>query len=133
MLVIGLAGGTGVSREAVAEYLRMRGRQRLAVWNQPGRRLTDSRARTLARALEQDGTADPVEVLVVVNVLTEEEAEVIRARGGEIWHVFGPVSSAVVIRPGDPLVTEQAGGDRHWLDPIEALSESLLRRPRGAA
>ena len=124
MIVIGLAGGTAANREAIAARLQDEGGQQLAVWAIRGNHLNDSRARSVARALES-GPA-PVKGLVLSHVLTEEEAEVIRANGGHMWHVFGPVSSAVVIRRCDLLVTVKEGGDRHWLDPIEALSEVVL-------
>ncbi|MBS9758464.1 hypothetical protein JR044_31205 [Pseudomonas aeruginosa] len=133
MIVIGLAGGTAPGREAIAQRLHEAGGQQLVVWGLKGDRLNDGRARAVARAL--DGMQEPAcrlaDGIVLTHVLTEEEADVIRANGGQLWHVFGPVSSAVVIRRGDLLVTTKEGGDRHWLDPIEALSEALLSQARG--
>lgn len=131
MMVIGLAGGTAASREAIAARLHDEGGRQLVVWGLKGDRLNDGRARAVARALEgaQAQGEQPADGIVLSHVLTEAEAEVIRANGGQLWHVFGPVSSAVVIRRGDLLVTQKEGGDRHWLDPIEALSEALLCLP----
>ena len=130
MLVIGLAGGSARSREAIAARLHDRSGVQMVVWGLSGDRLNDGRARTLARALEGGKSVAPV--MVFTHVLTEEEAVVIREHGGMVWHIFGPVSSAVVIRLGDLRVTEVEGGDRHWLDPIEALSEALLSKARAA-
>jgi hypothetical protein len=130
MLVIGLAGGTAPSREAIASRIHDSARVQTVVWALLGDRLHDGRARTLARSLERGQSVAPV--MILSHVLTEEEAVVIRAHGGHVWHVFGPVSSAVVIRHGDLRVTQTEGGDRHWLDPIEALSESLLIKAREA-
>lgn len=132
MLVIGLAGSTLESREAVARRLHEDGGRQLVVWAMTGYRIGDGRANTLARALEgAKAGRQPVEGLVFTHVLTEEEARVIRKHGGFVWHVCGMPSNNVVIRQGDLLVTETEGGERHFLDPIEALSEVLLAR--GAA
>lgn len=129
MLVIGLAGSSAESREAVAKRLHEDSGRQFVVWALLGVRAGHGRANTLARALEgaKPGRA-AVEGLVLTHVLTEEEAAVIRAHGGFVWHVCGVPSSHVVIRPGDLLVTETEGGVRHFLDPIEALSEVLLAR-----
>lgn len=127
MLVIGLAGGTVGARDAVCRRLVESCELRVAAWSMPGPRLAGGRAKHLRATLEDVGQL-PAQLFVVAHVLTEREAKVIREQGGQVWHVFGPVSSDVIIRQGDPLVTEVEGGDRHWLDPIEALSEAILRR-----
>lgn len=131
MLLIGLAGGTLESRAAIAKRLHDDGGQQMVVWAMPGYRLGDGRANTLARALEgTKSSRQLVPAMVFAHVLTEEEAVVIRKHDGFVWHVEGAPSQLVVIRQGDLLVTETEGGERHFLDPIEALSEALLARAR---
>lgn len=129
MLVIGLAGGTLEQREAIAARLQADGGRQLAVMSVTGYRIGDGRANTISRALDKARTGrEVVPGLVFAHVLTEEEAVVIRKHRGHVWHVYGVPSRNVVIRHGDQLVTEREGGERHFLDPIEALSEVLLAR-----
>lgn len=131
MLLIGLAGGTEGSREAVARQVFEDGRQQLVVYAVNGYRLGDGRARTLERALENARAGrQVVRGMVIPHVLTEAEDMVIRKRGGFIWHLTAPFSNVVPIQRGDLLVTPESGGFRHYLDPLEALSEVLLQVER---
>ncbi|WP_180228766.1 hypothetical protein, partial [Priestia megaterium] len=43
--------------------------------------------------------------LVVTHCLTEAEAQEVRARGGVIWHLYGPVTGTVINHPGDIMVS----------------------------
>lgn len=128
MLVIGLSGGTEAKREAVARRINEASGEQFAVWAINGTRLGDGRARSMARALEgANHGRQAARGLVFTHVLTEAEAQVIRRHhSGHLWHLTGPVSAVVDIRRGELLVTLTPGGDRHLLDPLEALSEVLL-------
>lgn len=133
MLVIGLAGGALKSREAVARALVERGGQQFAECNFGGENYYARRVERLEVAIDSAQAGRPLApALVFTHLLTEGEAQALRRRGGYVWHVLGPVSVDVVIRLGDQRVTERPGGERHWLDPLEALSEVLLQRAQAA-
>ena len=143
-LLIGLAGGTAQSRNAVARILV---RLDLGItplfpadpveWDsqeqfaksRPLSAMTYSEARlkALEAALAQSPRRrDPG--LIYAHVLADGEAQVLRAAGGEVWHLAQPFSSAVVMQRGELVVTDRIGGRGTHLDPEEALSEALLRR-----
>lgn len=126
MMIIGLAGGKPCDRQEIATRLEQFGRSLKALQHstayRPAQRVRDLSA-SLADAFRNRSLAG----LVITDVLAEEEAEEIRRRGGVVWHVMGKPSDSVVIRFGDPLVTHMQGGCRHFLDPMEALSEELLK------
>lgn len=131
MLLIALSGGTSAERVAIADRLIESGKGQLVAFAQatPIADFGPRRARILREALE--GMEDAPAALggvVVVHCLTEEEAELVRARGGVVWHVYGTPSRLVVIRHADPIVTDGQAGFRHVREPLEALSELLLSR-----
>lgn len=131
MLVIGLSGGTLAKRAAIAQRLEQQGGQLKAL---PilGNRLGDGRARTVARALEGAARGRrPVQGLVFTHLLTAAEAAVVRKHGGHVWHLTGPISNVVAIERGELLVTDREGGQGRQLDPLEALSEVLIKAQGG--
>lgn len=130
MILIGLAGGKEEAREQVARRLEKAG-QHIKAFAILGSRTGDGRARTLERALEGFERGGKLGGLVFTHLLTEAEADALRERGGHVWHLADPVSGVVPIRRGEPLVTLTAGGDRHLLCPLQALSDVLLCRAHG--
>lgn len=145
-VLIGLCGGTVEARGLVSAVLVDKAGRGLGAWvhsSLVGAKSSQlrswhkdkSRANALEVVLEglpemKAGTPDAG--LVVSHVLTEEEAAMIRAAGGHIWHLADPVSSTVAIERADLLITPIEGGERHFLDPIEALGEQLVRDVRAA-
>lgn len=128
MLVIGLSGGTVGKREAIAQCLERQGGQQLKALPILGSRVGEGRARTVERALEGAATGRrPVQGVVFTHLLTAAEAAVVRRHGGHVWHLTGPVSGVVAIEHGELLVTDREGGHGLQLDPLEALSEVLLK------
>lgn len=132
MLLIALAGGTVAERRQIADRLVASGKGFLVSFDQPAPMAdrAEARTRTLRDALEglNDQAVAPVPGVVVTHCLSEEEAVLVRARGGVLWHVYGYPSGLVVIRQGDTIVTSREEGFRHVLDPMEALSEVMLSR-----
>lgn len=126
MMIIGLAGGKPCDRQEIATRLEQFGRRFKALKHSAAYRPAQ-RARDLSAALADAARNRSLAGLVITDVLAEEEAEDIRRRGGLIWHVMGKPSDSVVIRREDALVTHMQGGCRHFLDPMEALSEELLK------
>lgn len=142
MLFIALAGGSPAERESIAAQLIKAGRgDILPIANDgsdaryKGRRAKhllaslnaqeDQRSRALRAALEQ-GSRGWRRGLVIAHCLTEGEAALVRARGGVIWHLHSRPSVAVVIRNGDPIVTDGEDGFAHVRSALEALSELIL-------
>lgn len=125
MILIGLTGGKPESRKEIAERLERFGGSRLKTWAGTDVRRA-SRVRDLVIALNDAATNKALGGLVVFNVMTLDEAQEIRRRGGVIWHVMGTPSESVPIVHGDPLVTHMQGGCRHYLDALDAFSEHLL-------
>ena len=131
MLLIALSGGSAAEREAIADRLIDSGKGQLVAFAQatPKSAYGAGRARILQDALAGMDDAPPaLGGVVVVHCLAEEEAEVVRSRGGVVWHVYGAPSGLVVIRHGDPIVTDGLSGFRHVREPLEALSEHLISR-----
>lgn len=131
MLLIALSGGTAAERVAIADRLVESGKGQLVAFAQatPKSDCGPNRARILRDALVGMDDAPPaLGGVVVVHCLAEEEAELVRNRGGVVWHVYGTPSGLVVIRHGDPIVTDGQAGFRHVREPLEALSELLLSR-----
>lgn len=131
MLLIALSGGTVAERVAIADRLVESGKGQLVAFAQatPKSEYGATRARILADALEgMEDAPNALGGVVVVHCLAEEEAELVRSRGGAVWHVYGMPSGLVVIRHGDPIVTDGMAGFRHVREPLEALSELLLAR-----
>lgn len=131
MLLIALSGGNAAERTAIADRLVGSGKGQLVAFAQttPKSEFGPTRARILREALEglEDGPAQ-LSGVVVAHCLAEEEAELVRNRGGVVWHVYGTPSGLVVIRHGDPIVTDGLAGFRHVREPLEALSELMLAR-----
>lgn len=128
MIIIGLAGGRPRDRVEIANRLQQAGGARLETWaggNQKSDRPA-ARVRDLCIALRPNMRKHDSAGLVVVNVLTKEEADEIRRRGGVIWHVSTQPSETVPIELGDPLVSTMHGGHRHFRDSIQLLSELLM-------
>lgn len=138
MLLIALSGGTDAERIAIADRLIESGKESLAAFAvmTPGVNRPLRRSMILRDALDtaQDKTTkNPAGGLVIVHCLTEEEARVVRAQGGVIWHVYGTPSDQVVNRQGDFNVTAKGDSFRHVLAPLDALSELVLPRLRAVA
>jgi hypothetical protein len=138
LLLIALSGGTDAERIAIADRLIESGKESLAAFavTSPGVNRPLRRSMILRDALDtaQDKkTKNPAGGLVIVHCLTEEEAAVVRAQGGAIWHVYGTPSDRVVNRQGDLNVTAKGDSFRHVLAPLDALSELVLPRLRDIA
>ncbi|MEQ5770028.1 hypothetical protein NFH98_20870 [Halomonas sp. H33-56] len=131
MVIIGIAGSNATRRDAVAEAAAEAKLRRLlvhAVYNptlRGGRGSIQSRVQRIGESIEDVKCARMAGALFS-QVLTEPEAQQIRDLGGVMWHVQGVPSSEVAIQRGDLMVTSKPGGDRHFLDPVEALSATLL-------
>lgn len=128
-LLIGLVGLNPFKRRSVADSLVDNGRAQLVAWSDCGQYHEQNRVERLGVTLDSL-TALPCDGMVISNIRTEEEAQLLREQGGQVWHVMGGrLSDRVAIRQGDPLVSDMPCSDHpHWLDPIEALSEMLLRQ-----
>lgn len=126
MIIIGLAGGKPCDRREIADRLERFG-MRIKALDTSNAYKPATRLRDLCTALGDVGRNRSLMGVVCVHVVAEEEAAEIRRRGGVLWHVMGAPSESVVIRLGDLLVTHMQGGCRHFLDPMEALSEELLK------
>lgn len=128
MLIIGLYGGTAAIRDDIALQLMRHPLANVGLYTlnaTPGMN-AQSRADKLGRVLQGLGHKVKGQNLVIAHVLSNEEAQLIRARGGRMWHVFGKVPAHIAIQEADLHVTDLEGGYRHYLDPIEALSRELL-------
>lgn len=128
-LLIGLVGLNPFKRRSVADSLVDNGRAQLVAWGDCGQFHEQNRVERLGHTLA-NLAALPCDGMVISNIRTEEEAQLLREQGGQVWHVMGGrLSDRVAIRQGDPLVSDMPCDDHpHWLDPIEALSEMLLRQ-----
>ena len=138
MLLIALSGGTEAERIAIANRLVESGKESLAAFavTTPGINRPLRRSMILRDALDtalDKRAKNPAGGLVIVHCLTEEEASVVRAHGGAIWHVYGTPSDHVVHRRGDLSVTARGDSFRHVLAPLDALSELVLPRLREIA
>lgn len=134
MLLIALSGGHPSERLEIADRLVSSGKGQLAAYAQATpsadyalRRVEILRA-FLDGPLHAQAEPSPVEGVVVVHCLSEQEAVEVRARGGVIWHLYSKPSGSVSIRQGDVMVTDGQAGFRHVREPLEAFSELLLSR-----
>lgn len=75
-----------------------------------------------------DVDSSPAQGLLIVHCTTEEEAQIVRAKGGVLWHLYSRPSSQVVIRNGDTMIADGEKGFKHVRSPLEALSEAMLAR-----
>lgn len=130
MMIIGLVGGKACDRAEIGKRLERFGKAGLKVVPSSDSRAPGVRVKTLAASLETADRNRALGGLVVTDVVTVVEADEIRRRGGVIWHVMGAPSELIPIRRDDALVTHMQGGCRHYLDPLEALSEVLLQAAR---
>lgn len=127
MIIIGLAGGKPCNRKEIADRLERFGNHRMKSWAGSESANTARRAKDLSLTLVDASRNKSLGGLIVYNVNTKAEADEIRQRGGEIWHVMGPVSESVPIEQLDPKVTHFQGGCRHFQDSMEAFSEMLMK------
>ena len=130
MLIIGLVGGTEARREAVADQLTASRRVRFARYAMKTPEVGPVRMERLRDVVLASSWAGGTSVnrgLVITHVLTADEADFLRSRGGQVWHLEGVPSDVIAIARHDLLVTHKVGGSRHYLDPLEAVSEALLR------
>lgn len=133
MLIIGLVGGTEARRDAVADAFVKVGKPRLGLFALRSNADGEGRAKLLDQVvLKFSGGKFKGNGLILSHVLTAEEADLIRKNGGYLLHVDGVPSSCIPIRRNDLMVTAKPGGDRHYLDPLEALSEITQRSSRVA-
>lgn len=124
MLLIALTGGTPAYRTEVARRLEKEGKAQLVAYEVPAR--ARGRHMRLAEEIveaERMGRGG----LVITHIITTEEAEVVRARGGAIWCVMGSVSDTIPLLRHDPRVTHFVGGARHYRDCVEVMEEQLAR------
>ena len=132
MLLIGLAASNVERRIAVANAMMESGLCQVSAW---ANQSVDPPQQRVARidALVSVTPRRWTDCLVFAHVMSEAEAERLRSLGASIWHVQGEPSDDVRIVRGDLLVTPTSGGDRHYLDPVEALSEELIREGEHAS
>ena len=125
MILIGLTGGKPEQRKEIAERLERFGESRLKTWAGTDARRA-ARLRDLVIALNDAKANKALGGIVACNVMTQEEAQEIRRRGGVIWHVMGTPSESVPMERDDPKVTHMQGGCRHFLDVLDAFYEHRL-------
>lgn len=132
MILIGLFGGSPESREEISRVMLAAAGSDLGVYSLAPRSVLSGKARAekLAVVLKGLGVKVKAAGLLITHVLTLEESEAIRARGGRLMYVSGEPSDVIPIQASDLPVTSRAGGDRHFLDPLEAYSELLLSQGR---
>lgn len=130
MVIIGLYGSTPPRRHRVANQVAEADIARLVAYHMDTPCKPRSRADRMAHVMT-DVAGTRLDGIVFADVQSYEEADAIRQRGGVLWFVEGSPSSDIAIQRGDIAVTDKEGGHRHYLDPLEALSETLCRNARG--
>lgn len=136
MLLIGIAGANPLARERVAKAMKNAGVCGVSVYSDANTVKGDS-PRTAQRRCEQMNEmikvtpAKGAECLVIAHVVYGAQERRLRDLGGYLVHVEGVPSDEVPINRGDLLVTATAGGHRHFIDGVAALSELWVRK--GAA
>lgn len=125
MILIGLVGGKPEQRMEIASRIERHGDSRMKTWAGTDARRS-GRLRDLLIALGDASSNKALGGVVVCNVMTLDEAQEIRRRGGAIWHVMGVPSESVPMERDDPKVTHMQGGCRHFLDAMDAFYEHLL-------
>lgn len=130
MVIIGLYGSTPPRRGRVADKVAGAALARLVTHRMDTPCKAAARAERMAHVMSDMG-ATRLDGIVFADVRSYEEADAIRQRGGVMWFVEGSPSSDIAIQRGDIAVTDTEGGHRHYLDPLEALSETLFRSARG--
>lgn len=128
MILIGLFGGSPESREEITRVMLTAAGSGLGAYGLSPCQGLDGAARAEKLAVVLRGLGPQVKDrgLVISHVMTAEEADAVRARGGRLLYVQGVPSEQIAITLEDLAVTVTPGGDRHYLDPVEAYSEILL-------
>lgn len=134
-LLIGLSGGTVAKREKVAACLVNEGRRHLKAHTAPtigaANRMRQDGSGALAREAALKRILSSLDSrtggLVVTHVIGADEAALIRKAGGVIWHLDGRISSWVLAHNSEPWIDLEGEGPEHYLDPLDALSEHILR------
>lgn len=130
MVIIGLYGSTPPRRGRIADRVARSRLARLVAYKMDTPCKPSQRAERMGHVMT-DVVATRLDGIVFADVRSYEEADAIRQRGGVLWFVEGSPSSDIAIQRGDIAVTDTEGGHRHYLDPLEALSETLFRSARG--
>jgi hypothetical protein len=139
-MLIALSGGTAAERKELAESLRADSRGGLVLHEQerPGmpsatNRCSPATVSTLRAGLLAEilSGRSPRNALILVHCLAEQEADLVRAQGGSVWHLYGEPSRHVVIRKGDPIVSRLRGVPGHVVEPLEAYSQMVLAKRAG--
>ena len=132
MILIGLFGGLPKSRDEIARVLMNADPMNIGVYalNASDCASGAHRAERLNVVLQGLNAKVQGSSLVISHVLSVEEAQTIRNRGGHLWHVMGEPCETIAIQKGDTPVTAFVGGCRHFLDPLEAYSEVMLAHGR---
>ncbi|MPY24368.1 hypothetical protein [Shewanella sp. YLB-07] len=131
MFIIGLVGGTEVERDAVAAAFNQLDKATLGVF--PLRHPVNGKERAKlldAVIIKYYNRKFSGKGLVLSHIKTPEEAELVAAKGGVLMHIDGMPSSCIAIQRNDLMVTAKSNGDRHYLGPLEALSEVITRHIR---
>lgn len=130
MVIIGLYGSTPPRRKRVADKVADADIARLVAYYMDTPCKASARADRMGHVMT-DVSGTRLDGIVFADVRSYEEAYAIRQRGGVLWFVEGSPSGDIAIQRGDIAVTDTEGGHRHYLDPVEALSETLCRNARG--
>lgn len=131
MLVIGLVGGNQADRLRIACDLVEISKRDLSLNDLGSASAAMRRVKLLDTFLEGVDRVGPIDKgLVFPSINSYDEALRIRSKGGFLWHVQGMPSNDIPIERFDVMVTAKDGGDRHYLDVVEALGETILRARR---
>jgi hypothetical protein len=132
MILIGLFGGSPESREEITRVMVEAAGIELGTYRLAPSSTLDGEARLEKLAIVLRGVGAQVKDrgLLITHVMSCEEADAIRARGGRLLYVQGAPSEVIPITLEDLAVTVTPGGYGHYLDPVEAYSEVLLAKGR---
>lgn len=118
MLVIGLVGGMEKTRQAVAAQTADVSKDNVATYPQSADVKRSFRVDELRQFIGV--THNKGKALILPHILTLAEADYIREIGGYIWHLWGSKSCVIPIVWGDLMVTPKVGGDREYLQYLDA-------------
>lgn len=131
-MIIALVGGISANRDKFARALESSGKAQLGIFSMCNNLTLECRLKTLDDfVLRLTDVRATLSGVVLPHIKTDEEACLIRKKGGVILHLFGVPSDDIPIHKDDLLVTTKTGGERHYLDPVEALSEIIHRKHCG--
>ena len=131
MYIIGLVGGSVAERDAVAAAFYQVDKTTLGIFSLRDPVNGEARAKLLDEVIiKLNHSKYRNKGLVLPHVITREEAQWITAKGGFLLHVDGMPSRCIPIKHHDLLVTAKPDGYRHYLGPLEALSEVIIRDAR---